>query len=62
MKTKTLKGHPKIDDLSCNIYLPKKPTFDFLAILTAFFSFAVKSGFFLPFFLLSWPLLTMLPF
>ncbi len=59
---KTLKDHREIDDLLFNTYLAKNPTFDFFAILTVLFSFAVKSGFFLPVFLLSWPLLTMLSF
>ena len=51
-----------MDDLSFNIYLAKNPTFDFFTIFAVLFSFAVKSGFFLPSFLLSWPLLTMLSF
>ncbi len=57
-----LKGHRDVDDLSFNLYLAKNPTFDFLAIFNVLFSFAVKIGFFLPSFLLSWPLLTMLSF
>ena len=57
--TQKIKAIEKIDDPLVFNY-SEKVLLDFLAAFAAFFSFAVKSGFFLVSFLLSCPLLMIL--